>query len=70
VREVLAAQLRVLGPEHRATLTTRRRIALEMAAQGDRAAAEAELRDVLAVQLRVLGPDHPDTRATRGWLDG
>ena len=64
-RDVLAAQLRVLGPDHPDTLATRHSIALEMAERGDHAAAEAEYRDVLAARLRVLGPDHPDTLATR-----
>jgi len=64
-RDVLAATLPILGPDHRDTLATRHQIALEMSAQGDHAAAEAELRDVLAVELRVHGPDHRDTLATR-----
>ena len=66
-RDVLAARLRVLGPDHPDTLATRHGIALEMGEQGDHAAAEAEHRDVLAAKLRVLGPDHPDTLATRHW---
>ena len=64
-RDVLAARLRVLGPDHLATLATRYQIALEMSARGNHAAAEAEFRDVLAAELRVLGPDHPDTLETR-----
>ena len=64
-RDVLAARLRVLGPDHPDTLTTRHCIAWEMAARGDHAAAEAEFRDVLAARLRVLGPDHSDTLTTR-----
>ena len=64
-RDILAAGLRVLGPDHPHTLATRHCLALEMAARGDHAAAEAEFRDVLAARLRVLGPDHPHTLATR-----
>ena len=64
-RDVLAARLRVLGPHHPDTLTTRHCIALEIAAQGNHPAAEAEFRDVLAAKLRVLGPDHPSTLTTR-----
>ena len=64
-RDVLAAGLRVLGPDHPYTLATRHEIARMMAARGDHAGAEAEYRDVLAAQLRVLGPDHPDTLVTR-----
>jgi Tetratricopeptide repeat len=68
-RDVLAARLRVLGPDHLDTLGTRNNIALEMAAQGDRAAAKAELRDLLAAQLRVNGPDHMATVETSRQID-
>jgi Tetratricopeptide repeat len=64
-RDVLAARLRVLGPDHPDTLDTRQEIAWMMAVRGDHTGAEAEYRDVLAVRLRVLGPDHPDTLGTR-----
>ena len=64
-RDVLAARLRVQGPDHPSTLATRHNIALEMAERGDHAAAEAEYRDVLAAKLRVQGPDHPSTLTTR-----
>jgi hypothetical protein len=64
LRDVLAAELRVLGPDHPKTLATRQQIALEIAQRGDPVEAEAELRDVLAAELRVLGPDHPDTLTT------
>jgi plasmid stability protein len=69
-RDVLAAELRVLGPDHPSTLTTRHEIARMIAAQGDHAGAEAEYRDVLADKVRVLGPDHPSTKATASWLPG
>jgi hypothetical protein len=65
---VLAAALRVLGPDHPDTLATRHQIALEMAERGDHAGAGAEFRDVLAARLRVLGPDHPDTLAASAWI--
>ena len=68
-RDVLAAQLRVLGPDHPDTLATRHQIAVEMAARGDYAAAETEFRDMLAAKLQVLGPDHPSTQITFGWVD-
>ena len=64
-RKVLAARLRVLGPDHPDTLAIRHCIARQMAERGDHAAAEAEYRDVLTAELRVLGPDHPDTLAIR-----
>ena len=63
-REVLAVQLRMLGPEHPDTLSTRFYIAVVMGDLGDHAAAEAEFREVLAVQ-RVLDPNHPNTLITQ-----
>ena len=67
-RDVLAARLRVLGPDHPDTLTTRHQVAWEMAARGDHAGAEAEYRDVLAARLRVQGPDHPSTVSAADWV--
>jgi hypothetical protein len=51
--------------DHPGTLAARHQIAVEMAARGDHAAAEAEFRDVLAATARVLGPDHRSTLGTR-----
>jgi len=67
-REVLSAQVRVLGPDHSATLFTQYRMANEMAKCGDHAAAEAEYREVLAAEVRTLGPDHWSTLGTRHQL--
>jgi len=65
-RDVLAARLRVLGPDDPYTLGSRYYcIALEVAERGNHEAAEAEYRDVLAATLRVLGPDHSSTLTTR-----
>jgi Tetratricopeptide repeat len=64
-RAVLAAQLRVLGPDHPDTLNTRYAIAYEMAELGDHDGALAEYRDLLDDELRVLGPDQQDTLVTR-----
>ena len=69
-RDILTAQLRVLGADHPDTLTTRARIAWEISEQGDLAAAEAAHRDVLADLLRALGPDHPSTRKVTERLNG
>ena len=46
-RRVLDARLRVLGPDHPHTLTTRHEIAQTLVAQGKAAKAEAEFRRVL-----------------------
>jgi hypothetical protein len=66
---VLAARLRVLGPDHRRTLTTRYEIALQMAKLGNYDDAAAEFRDLLADEVRVLGPEHPYTRVTAQWIE-
>ena len=68
LEELLADQLRVLGPEHPDTLTTRCEIASWRAWAEDpaeAAAGVAALEELLADQLRVLGPEHPDTLTTR-----
>jgi hypothetical protein len=67
-RTVLAARLRVLGPDHPSTLATRYLVAYEMSELGDHDGALAEYRDVLATDLRVLGPDHPSTLTTRNQI--
>ena len=64
LRDILAIQAMLLGPEHLRTLWTRRQIALMMAAQGDYSGAENELRNVLTGRLQRL-PDHPDTLDAR-----
>ena len=66
--ELLADQLRVLGPDHPDTLATRNNLACRPGEAGDAAGALPLLRELLADQLRVLGPDHPDTLTTRNNL--
>jgi hypothetical protein len=39
-----------------------------MAARGDHAGAEAEIRDVLAAKMRALGAHHLETLVTESWL--
>jgi plasmid stability protein len=67
-RDVLTVLLRVLGPDHPVTLTTRHCIAVGMSERGDHEAAENESRDILTAKLRALGPDHPDTLTTRAQI--
>ena len=66
LRDTLAAQRRVLGPEHPDTLTTMFKLANSIAAQGCDRRAEAEKlwRDTLEARRRVLGAEHLDTLAT------
>jgi tetratricopeptide (TPR) repeat protein len=64
-REVLDAELRVLGPDHPDTLAARREFAAVLNDQGKPTEAETELRQVLDAQMRIRGPDHPETVRTR-----
>jgi Tetratricopeptide repeat len=66
--ELLADRLRVLGPDHPDTLTTRNNLAGLRGVAGDAAGAAAAYEELLADRLRVLGPDHPDTLTTRDSL--
>jgi hypothetical protein len=68
-RDVLAARLRTLGPDHPDTLATRHEIARILVERKDYAAALAEYRNVLSAELRVLGADHPGTLATSNWVN-
>jgi len=64
-RQVLDARLRLLGPDHPDTLTTRHDLATVLYKQGKLAEAETEARQALDARLRVLGPDAPTTLSTR-----
>jgi tetratricopeptide (TPR) repeat protein len=59
---------RVLGPEHRATLTSRNNLALAYQAAGRTAEAIALDEVTLKVRESKLGPDHPDTLTSRNNL--
>ncbi|WP_446211019.1 FxSxx-COOH system tetratricopeptide repeat protein [Micromonospora sp. IBSANI012] len=65
LREVLAAETRLLGEEHRDVLVTRHTLAGLLRDRGQLEQAEAEYRAVLAVRNRILGEEHPSTLATR-----
>ena len=62
--QLLADRLRVLGPDHPDTLTTRDNLA-RWRGGGDPAGAAAAFEQAAGRPLRVLGPDHPDTLTTR-----
>jgi eukaryotic-like serine/threonine-protein kinase len=57
----LKAQLALLGPEDRETLTSRDLVAWSEARTGDLAAGERQQRAVLADEQRILGPEDPLT---------
>jgi hypothetical protein len=61
----LPLSVRLQGPDHRLTLTTRHDIAVRTGWCGDPAEALRLLRELLPDQLRVLGRDHRDVLATR-----
>ena len=60
-REVLAAQIRVLGEEHPKTLGTAKSLVVALAYQGKLAEAEPMLQATLTSCQRVLGPAHSTT---------
>ena len=66
--QLLTDELRVLGPDHPDTLTTRHHLARWWGEAGDANGAATALHNLLNDQMRVLGPDHPDTLTTRGFL--
>jgi serine/threonine protein kinase/tetratricopeptide (TPR) repeat protein len=61
VERALDLRHRVLGGEHRDTLTSMHKLALLDWYQAKYAQAEPLLTKVLAVRRRILGPEHPDT---------
>jgi tetratricopeptide (TPR) repeat protein len=68
LRDVLAEQERILGPEHPDTMTTRHYLAAALFFQGKYDQAETEYRAVLQLREKILGPEHPDTLKTRNNL--
>ncbi|MGA2730618.1 MAG: serine/threonine-protein kinase, partial [Terracidiphilus sp.] len=62
--QALATEQRLLGANHRLTLSTESELAQEIRAQGHLADAEQRMRTTLTAQQKVLGPDDPDTIAT------
>lgn len=65
LREVFAAQQKLLPVNHPDLLMTRHLLANVTIARWDLATAEKELKEVVSLRARVLGPGHPDTLATR-----
>lgn len=62
---VLEHRLRVLGPDHPDTLSTRRSLGDELGRAGRHDEAIEVLAAVAEDRARILGPDHPDTLSTR-----
>ena len=60
-KAALQAQLALLGPENRETLTSRELLAWSESREGDLAAAEPQERAVLADEQRILGREDPLT---------
>ncbi|BCB88881.1 tetratricopeptide repeat protein [Phytohabitans suffuscus] len=67
-RQLLADQLRVLGPSHPNTQASRGNAAYWQGAVGDLAGAAASLEELLSELTVVLGHDHVYTLTTRGNL--
>jgi hypothetical protein len=66
--ELLTHRLRVLGPDHWETLSTRGDLARWRGEVGDAAGAATAFAELLTDQLRVLGPDDWETLDTRSSL--
>ncbi|WTP57639.1 FxSxx-COOH system tetratricopeptide repeat protein [Streptomyces phaeochromogenes] len=67
-RQLLGAQIRLLGPDHLDTLSSRSDLAHAVHNMGDYARAADLHRGVLEDRLRLLGPDHLDTLSSRSDL--
>ena len=66
--QVLADRIRVLGPDHPDTLSSRNNLASVHQKVGCHGEAIALYEQNLADRLRVLGPDHSDTLSSRNNL--
>ena len=66
--EVVADSVRVLGPDHSDTLTSRNNLAYAYDSAGRPDKAVALFEEVVADSVRVLGPDHSDTLTSRNNL--
>jgi hypothetical protein len=62
--ELLSVQQRVLGPDHRDTLTIHGGLAYWAGQAGDTVRARDLFAALLPLRQRVLGPEHPDTLTT------
>lgn len=67
-QRLLTDMVRVFGPDHPDTRTTRWLFALWRGKAGDAGGAAATFEQLLTDQLRVLGQDHPDILYTRSEL--
>jgi hypothetical protein len=64
LRDLLADEEQILGPDHANTLIVRATIAQLMYETGDRDEAHEMLRQVSQDQVRVLGSEDPATEVT------
>ena len=69
-QRALADSVRVLGPDHPDTLTSRNNLAGAYLEAGDLGRAIPLFEQALADRQRVLGPDHPRTLGSRNNLAG
>src|SRR5215472_13596952 len=68
LRDALAINEKVFGPEHPHTAQSLNDLALLLNHQGDRAGARPLFERALAVYEKVLGPEHPDTATSLNGL--
>ena len=63
LRQVIELRMKVLGPKHPITLSSRNNLALVLHSQGKHEEAEQIHRQTLELTIEVLGPKHPETLA-------
>ena len=68
LQDLIQTQIRVLGPDHPDTLTSRSSLASALSGLGEYARAAELHQQALDNRARVLGPDHPDTLSSRNNL--
>ncbi len=61
IRQTLATERRVLGPEDPETLSSMNALVATLGGEGRFSEQEELERETLAIQQRVLGPEHPAT---------
>ena len=66
--QLVADQVRLLGPDHPDTLASRDNLAIAYHDAGRTAEAITLCEQALADMERLLGPDHPDPQKSRGNL--
>ena len=68
-QQTLDDRIRISGPDHPLTLTSRNNLAFALDRAGEYARAVELHQQTLDDRIRVLGPEHPDTLTSRQNLE-